>query len=135
MRQLISLALLALGSICCDGVWALETESLTRELLESARDAEFLDWLKTIRRRIHEYPELGFQENRTSQLIRTELDSLGIQYEWPVAQTGVVATIGSGARPCFALRADMDALPIQVSLSRLRPLIILVLLNSEYFVV
>ncbi|KAG8376771.1 hypothetical protein BUALT_Bualt09G0098500 [Buddleja alternifolia] len=107
------LALISTRSSQYDGVWASETESLTRFLLESARDAEFLEWLKRVRRRIHEHPELAFEEKLTSQLIRNELDSLGIEYEWPVAETGVVATVGSGAQPWFGLRADMDALPIQ----------------------
>ncbi|KAK4338990.1 hypothetical protein RND71_040452 [Anisodus tanguticus] len=90
-----------------------ETESLTQELLESARQPEFLDWLRRIRRRIHEKPELSFEEYETSQLIRNELDSLDIKYLWPVAKTSLVGTIGSGAQPWFGLRADMDALPIQ----------------------
>ncbi|GLT62724.1 hypothetical protein SLA2020_353390 [Shorea laevis] len=99
--------------------WAMGTRSeldlslLTRELLDSARELEFLEWLKRIRRRIHEYPELAFEEFETSQLIRSELDALGIQYTWPVAKTGIVASVGSGIEPWFGLRADMDALPIK----------------------
>ncbi|XP_059668673.1 IAA-amino acid hydrolase ILR1-like 4 [Cornus florida] len=104
----------------CSYTWAcseLEIGLLSEELLESAREDEFLDWLKRVRRQIHEYPELAFEEHKTSQLIRSELDSLGIEYRWPVAETGVVAAVaGSGKQqqqPCFSLRADMDALPIQ----------------------
>ena len=70
------------------------------------------DWIVKIRRELHEYPELMYEEFRTSELIRRELDKLDIQYIHPIAETGVLASIGNGNGPCVALRADMDALPI-----------------------
>ena len=70
------------------------------------------DWIVKIRRELHEHPELMYEEFRTSELIRRELDKLDIQYIHPIAETGVLASIGNGNGPCVALRADMDALPI-----------------------
>ncbi|XP_050874051.1 IAA-amino acid hydrolase ILR1-like 4 isoform X2 [Lathyrus oleraceus] len=81
--------------------------------LEIAKSPEVFDWMISIRRKIHENPELGYEEFETSELIRSELDKMGIPYKHPVAITGVIGFIGTGLPPFVALRADMDALPMQ----------------------
>lgn len=73
------------------------------------------DELIHIRRDIHKHPELGFQEKRTSKLIKDFLDTEGIPYI-ETAITGICASIKGekeGAEKVLALRADMDALPIE----------------------
>lgn len=65
------------------------------------------------RRDIHEHPELGNNEIRTSGLIAKYLQSLGIEVKTGIAKTGVVGILkGGNPGPVVALRADMDALPI-----------------------
>jgi IAA-amino acid hydrolase len=79
-------------------------------MLHSA--AKIANWIVDLRRELHQYPELMYEEVKTSAVVRRTLDELGITYRHPVAETGVVATLGDGKGPCVALRADMDALPI-----------------------
>ncbi|MCI5142330.1 MAG: amidohydrolase [Candidatus Electrothrix sp. ATG1] len=66
-----------------------------------------------IRRALHRYPELAFQEKKSAALIEHELSRLGIAYRTGLARgTGIRAELGKGPGPCVALRADMDALPV-----------------------
>ena len=58
------------------------------------------------------HPELGFQETRTAARVAQEMESLGYRVRTGVGRTGVVAELGQG-HPIIAIRADMDALPIQ----------------------
>ncbi len=68
-----------------------------------------------IRRHLHQHPELSFQEQQTSRFILEKLKSWGIACEGGWAETGVVAVIEGrhAADRCVALRADIDALPIE----------------------
>ncbi|XP_020583871.1 uncharacterized protein LOC110026968 [Phalaenopsis equestris] len=69
------------------------------DILQLARRPEVVEWLKGLRRRIHEHPELAYEEVETGRLIKKELDAMGVDYRFPFAMTGIVATIGSGELP------------------------------------
>jgi metal-dependent amidase/aminoacylase/carboxypeptidase family protein len=79
-------------------------------MLNRARKIEqqLINW----RREIHQQPELGFEEFKTAELVAETLRSLGLKVRTNVGKTGVVGYLGEG-EPVVALRADMDALPIQ----------------------
>ncbi len=74
----------------------------------AARSAE-------LRHRLHQIPELGYEEFDTAAAIRAELSRLKIDFVAgvPGAPTATVAWIGDISKPCIALRADIDALPIE----------------------
>jgi len=70
--------------------------------------------LVALRRDFHQHPELAFEEYRTSEKIKEYLHSIGIQrIKEGVAKTGITGYLGKEGGPTIALRADMDALPIQ----------------------
>jgi amidohydrolase len=98
---LISLQLTAQGDIA----------QLKKQVAAAADKIEpkCIEW----RRNLHENPELGNREFKTSKLIADHLKKLGLDVKENVAKTGVVALLRGGKPgPCIALRADMDALPI-----------------------
>jgi len=77
---------------------------------------EYVPDLVATRRDLHEHPELAFEEVRTSGIVARRLNALGMEVQTGVARTGVVGLLRGGAtRPgakTIAIRADMDALPI-----------------------
>jgi hippurate hydrolase len=76
-----------------------------------------LDDLVALRRDIHAHPELGFEEQRTADLVADRLQAWGIPVDRRFAKTGVIGLVhGRDGGACgrrVGLRADMDALPVQ----------------------
>lgn len=71
---------------------------------------QLIDW----RRQLHRFPELSFQEKKTSDFILEILQSLGVfDIQTGIAGHGIAAKIGTGQGPVIGIRADMDALPIE----------------------
>jgi amidohydrolase len=80
-----------------------------RPTIQSLQD-QLVEW----RRHLHRFPELGFKEHLTAAFVQEKLTAWGIAHQSGIAGTGVVAILsGHKPGPVFAIRADMDALPIQ----------------------
>jgi len=77
-------------------------------------DDDLLEWMYVIRQHLHQYPEISFQEHKTSAYIHQKLDEIGIKERKNIAGTGITATLGRDIDGCLGvgLRADMDGLPI-----------------------
>src|SRR6202165_5970563 len=77
---------------------------------------ELVPDIVALRRDLHEYPELAFEEVRTSGIVAQRLGTLGLEVQTGIAKTGVVGLLRGGmSKPgakTIAIRADMDALPI-----------------------
>ena len=86
----------------------METEE---KLLENAQDIRA--WIIDLRREIHRRPELSYHENETASFIATHLAELGLEVTEGVGGNGVIGLLrGSSPGKTVALRADIDALPI-----------------------
>ena len=79
-----------------------------REEIINIKDS-IINW----RRDFHQYPELAFNEYRTGDVIAKELRTMGLDPKENVGKTGVTADLKCGDGPVIAIRADMDALPIE----------------------
>ncbi len=73
-----------------------------------------IERLTDLRHRLHRIPEIGYEEFETAAMIRAELTRLDVDFTpgVPDSPTATIALIGDPAKPCVALRADIDALPI-----------------------
>lgn len=89
-----------------------EIHTLIREKSE-----QLFEKVRTYREHLHAHPELSYEEHETMTFVSEVLTNLGIEHTTKVGDTGVVAIIRgshhSNETPCFGLRADLDALPIQ----------------------
>ena len=91
--------------------FAQTNSKLNAKIEQQAKELEpkIIEW----RRYFHEHPELSNREVKTGAKIAEHLKSLGLEVQYPVAKTGVVALLKGGKPgPVVALRADIDALPV-----------------------
>src|SRR5271165_4639689 len=99
-----------------DASYEGRTMSLANDPTTAIRDAtqRIEPALIAIRRDIHAHPELGFEEVRTAGVVARELTRLGISHQTGIGRTGIVGLIEGGRPgPVLAIRAEMDALPIE----------------------
>jgi amidohydrolase len=91
----------------------LQGKANLKPVLKGSGEA-YREQIVALRRHLHRYPELSGEEHATSETVQEKLREHGIPFTAGYAATGVLGTIeGDRAGKTVALRADMDALPIQ----------------------
>ena len=81
--------------------------------MQSKLELSFVEDMKSWRRDFHKFPELGFKEFRTADIVANKLREFGLEVYEKFGNTGVVGVLRKGSSErTIALRADMDALPI-----------------------
>jgi len=85
----------------------------TTDTRPEAPDRQLVAETTALRRDIHAHPEMAFAEQRTAALVASALEAAGIETHRGIGRTGVVGVLRHGPGPTIALRADMDALPLQ----------------------
>ena len=91
----------------------MERENLLDKIKQLSQN--YLPEVIEFRRHIHQYPELSFQEEQTAAFVKDKLENLGLKVKTGIGGHGLAAIV-EGKNPSkktIALRADMDALPIQ----------------------
>ena len=112
LRLTTSISSLCLAMLSFVGHVSAQPASLEEQAFARATQVEqqMIEW----RRDIHQHPELGEQETRTSKLVADHLKKLGLEVHTGIGRTGVVGILDGGKPgPTVALRADMDALPVK----------------------
>jgi len=105
LRWLACAVLMVPFSASAEDILSESMESMIQDMTD-----QVVDW----RRHFHEHPELSNREFETAAMVAEHLESLGIEVQTEVAHTGVVGILeGDPDGPVVALRADMDALPVE----------------------
>lgn len=109
---LMTLVFTLVTSICFAQQGMIDIKPLPASLVKEVNEAIDADKERVVKifQGIHQDPELGFMEVRTSEVVAKELENLGYQVKTGIGKTGVAAIMKNGKGPVVMYRADMDAI-------------------------
>jgi len=116
MTRLLPLATALTVSVCIASVQAQRggTAASERWLAPTTSEVDGIyPDLRALYVELHEHPELGFQEVRTSAALASHLEGLGFEVSTGIGRTGVVGVLRNGPGPTVMMRTEMDALPVE----------------------
>ena len=94
----------------------MQTKELVKDIKQLAKENR--DYVISLRRHFHQYPELSMEEYETSKKVKEELDKMGIEYR-SAANTGIIATI-KGDKPGKQIWMHYQLKNLQISILNLK---------------